>query len=347
MGLRSEEARVLSTSSIAPNRADGLTPWLTVHGNGAKTRELPIPLEVADAVLAWLEQRERTVAPNAGIQFPRLGRQRADGRFPDAGVRQDERGAAIDDGRLSAAALRDIVPTGDARCQRAGSARAPAGAPPHLRHAVHDSSERADRATANVDGPRRHLHHLGLAAPHHPRPRGCRSGAAPRPRHTANETAGLATGEEQGHSHRRRESWFRPGAELSADSSTLILRSGAGMLVPKRPLLLSEKTPGRLACRHVGGEQSGSTAGCSWPRKAVRILATRQGSVESSCENRGSEARSAAAKNRSGWTTRSKSCVETRPIRFGRRQDLRALLLGVQTRDRGRRGNMCVPSTAV
>ena len=109
MGLRSEEARVLSTSSIAPKRADGLTPWLTVHGNGAKTRELPIPLEVADAVLAWLEQRERTVAPNAGILFPRLGRQRADGSFPDAGVRQDERGAAIDDGRLSAAALRDIV----------------------------------------------------------------------------------------------------------------------------------------------------------------------------------------------------------------------------------------------
>jgi hypothetical protein len=48
----------------------------------------------------------------------------------------------------------------------------------------------------------------------------------------------------------------------------------------------------------------------------VRMLATRQGSVESSCEKRGSEVRSDAAKNRSGWTTRSKSCVETRPSRI-------------------------------
>ena len=78
-----------------------------------------------------------------------------------------------------------------------------------------------------------------------------------------------ACGEEQGHSHRRRESWFRPCAELSADSSTLILRSGTGVVVPKRPLLLSEKRPGRVACRHAGGEQSASTAGSSWPRKAA------------------------------------------------------------------------------
>ena len=40
MGLRSEEARVLTTDSIAPKRADGVTPWLTVYGKGAKTREL-------------------------------------------------------------------------------------------------------------------------------------------------------------------------------------------------------------------------------------------------------------------------------------------------------------------
>ncbi len=108
MGLRSEEARVLTTSSIAPKRSDGLTPWLTVHGKGAKTRELPIPPEVADTLLAWLGHRER-ILPGPGILLPRLGRQRADGSFPDAGASVDERGATIDDGRLSARALRDIV----------------------------------------------------------------------------------------------------------------------------------------------------------------------------------------------------------------------------------------------
>ncbi|MBV9197301.1 MAG: tyrosine-type recombinase/integrase [Solirubrobacterales bacterium] len=108
MGLRSEEARVLMTSSVTPKRADGLTPWLTVHGKGAKTRELPIPPEVADALLAWLEQRERIV-PGRGIMFPRLGRRRADGSFPDAAGCVDAHGGTVDDGRLSPHALRDIV----------------------------------------------------------------------------------------------------------------------------------------------------------------------------------------------------------------------------------------------
>lgn len=108
LGLRSEEARVLMTGSIAPKRSDGLTPWLTVHGKGAKTRELPIPLEVADALLAWLEQRER-IMPVPEILFLRLGRQRADGSFPDAGANVDEHGDTLDDGRLSPHALRDIV----------------------------------------------------------------------------------------------------------------------------------------------------------------------------------------------------------------------------------------------
>jgi integrase len=123
MGLRSEEARVLRTTSIAPKRADGLTPWLTVHGKGAKTRELPIPPEVADALLAWLECRQ-WILPDPGILFPRLGRQRADGSFPDAGARVDEHGAAIDDGRLSARALRDIV----------RPVMLAAGVPPELAH---------------------------------------------------------------------------------------------------------------------------------------------------------------------------------------------------------------------
>lgn len=107
MGLRSEEARVLTTRSIAPKRSDGLTPWLTVHGKGAKTRRLPIPEEVAHALLDWLEHRDR-VLPEPGILLPRLGTQRADGSFPDAGPTVDEHGVRLDDGRLSPRALRDV-----------------------------------------------------------------------------------------------------------------------------------------------------------------------------------------------------------------------------------------------
>ena len=129
MGLRSEEARVLTTDSIAPKRADGVTPWLTVYGKGAKTRELPIPPEVADALLTWVEHRQR-ILPTPGILFPRLGRQRADGSFPDASPRVGPGGATIDDGRLSPHALRDIV-----RPVMFAAGVAPALAHPHvLRH---------------------------------------------------------------------------------------------------------------------------------------------------------------------------------------------------------------------
>lgn len=108
MGLRSEEARVLLTTSIGPKRVDGLTPWLTVHGKGAKTRELPIPPEVADVLLAWLEHHNR-ILPETGILFPRLGREREDGSFPAAGPQVDEHGVKINDGRLSARGLTSIV----------------------------------------------------------------------------------------------------------------------------------------------------------------------------------------------------------------------------------------------
>ena len=42
MGLRSEETRSLTVAAIGPKRADGITPWLRVHGKGDKTRDLPI-----------------------------------------------------------------------------------------------------------------------------------------------------------------------------------------------------------------------------------------------------------------------------------------------------------------
>lgn len=65
MGLRSEEARLLTLSVIRPKRSDGITPWLRVHGKGDKRRDLPIPTEVADALLAWQElwARRPALAP--------------------------------------------------------------------------------------------------------------------------------------------------------------------------------------------------------------------------------------------------------------------------------------------
>ena len=84
MGLRSEEARSLTLASIRPKRADGITPWLRVHGKGDKIRDLPIPLEVADAVLAW-QQHHRELFAAEPLLFPRLGSRRREGGFPDAG----------------------------------------------------------------------------------------------------------------------------------------------------------------------------------------------------------------------------------------------------------------------
>jgi site-specific recombinase XerD len=96
MGLRSQEARSLQTASIKTKRTDGLRPWLRVLGKGAKLRELPIPAEVSDALLAWERARPAELAEDP-LLFPRLGRQRTNGSFPDAGA------------RLSGQALSDII----------------------------------------------------------------------------------------------------------------------------------------------------------------------------------------------------------------------------------------------
>ncbi|MCA1678165.1 MAG: tyrosine-type recombinase/integrase, partial [Actinobacteria bacterium] len=96
MGLRSYEARSLLVSSIAAKRVDGLRPWLTVVGNGEKVRRLPIPSDVHDALLGWQRQRPAELASDV-LLFPRLGRPRRDGGFPDAG------------GQLSGQGLSEIV----------------------------------------------------------------------------------------------------------------------------------------------------------------------------------------------------------------------------------------------
>ena len=107
MGLRSEEARLLTVSAIRPKRSDGIAPWLRVHGKGDKRRDLPIPTEVADALLAWQELRVR-LELDINVLFPRLGRRRRDGAFPDAGPRYAD-GHRLDDGELSGRGLRDLL----------------------------------------------------------------------------------------------------------------------------------------------------------------------------------------------------------------------------------------------
>ena len=66
---------------------------------GDKRRDLPIPTEVADALLAWQKLRARHEL-DTDVLFPRLGHRRRDGAFPDAGPRYAD-GHRLDDGELS------------------------------------------------------------------------------------------------------------------------------------------------------------------------------------------------------------------------------------------------------
>jgi integrase len=96
MGLRSEEARRLRCEDVKAKRVDGTRPWLRVLGKGSKVRELPMPTSVAGALLGWERSRPRELYDDP-LLFPRLGRGRRDGSFPDAG------------GQLSGQALSEIV----------------------------------------------------------------------------------------------------------------------------------------------------------------------------------------------------------------------------------------------
>ena len=108
LGLRSEELRTLRIDAITGLRARSATPWLHVVGKGSRERELPLPLEVQRALLAWLDARPPESAWNP-LLFPRLGRQRHDGAFPDAEQRRDVGGATIAASALSSTALINIV----------------------------------------------------------------------------------------------------------------------------------------------------------------------------------------------------------------------------------------------
>jgi integrase len=144
MGLRSYETRSLLVSSIAAKRVDGLRPWLTVVGKGEKVRRLPIPTDVHDALLGWQRQRPAELASGA-LLFPRLGRPRRDGSFPDAG------------GQLSGQGLSEIVkPVMLAACgvPRRGGRRELAGVGAHARGPAREAAdvETARRKTVNGRG---------------------------------------------------------------------------------------------------------------------------------------------------------------------------------------------------
>ena len=108
LGLRSEELRTLRRDDLAGMRAGSATPWLHVVGKGSRERELPLPLEVQRVLLAWLDARPPECAWSP-LLFPRLGRQRHDGAFPDAEQRRDGTGASMPASALSSTALINIV----------------------------------------------------------------------------------------------------------------------------------------------------------------------------------------------------------------------------------------------
>jgi len=108
LGLRSEELRRLRLTDLTGIRAGSATPWLQVLGKGNRERGLPLPQEVQRALLAWLDARPPDAAWSP-LLFPRLGRQRHDGAFPDAAQRTTADGQPAAAAALSATALVNIV----------------------------------------------------------------------------------------------------------------------------------------------------------------------------------------------------------------------------------------------
>jgi integrase/recombinase XerC len=99
-GLRSREARLLPVDPFDQDRSDnhGGSLYLRVHGKGHKLRTVPLFTDITDALERWRQQRDEIPELAADpLLFPRLGRRRRDGSFPDAG------------GELSTTALIKIV----------------------------------------------------------------------------------------------------------------------------------------------------------------------------------------------------------------------------------------------
>jgi|GEM_PF-5003169 len=108
LGLRSEELRRLRLTDLTAIRSGSATPWLQVLGKGNRERSLPLPAEVQRVLLAWMDVRPPEATWNP-LLFPRLGRQRHDGAFPDAMQRTIADGSPVIAATLSSTALVDIV----------------------------------------------------------------------------------------------------------------------------------------------------------------------------------------------------------------------------------------------
>lgn len=108
LGLRSEELRRLRLADLTGMRAGSATPWLHVLGKGNRERAIPLAAGVQRALLAWLDARPPEAAWNP-LLFPRLGRQRHDGAFPDAVQRTAADDRPVAAAALSSTALVDVV----------------------------------------------------------------------------------------------------------------------------------------------------------------------------------------------------------------------------------------------
>ena len=157
-GLRSGEARSLPVDPLDQDRSDnhGGSVYLRVHGKGHKIRSVPLYTDITAALEQRRDVREQIPELAGDRLFPRLGRGRRDGSFPDAG------------GQLSTTAVIKIVRP---IMLAAGIPETP-GAPPHaaahLRAAVHGSPGRRALPPAEDHGARspemtsRYLHHADV-----------------------------------------------------------------------------------------------------------------------------------------------------------------------------------------
>jgi len=195
LGLRSEELRRLCLDDITGMRAGSATPWLQVLGKGNRERGVPLPQQVQRALLAWLDVRPPEAAWNP-LVFPRLGRQRHDGAFPDA---TQHSGRAAGRGRRAVVdRARRHRRADHARRRRARRALPPPHPAPHLRDAVSAAAYPRLRRTHQAAGatrprlarddarvpashPRRARAQHARPRPHRPRLRCRRAHAAQRP----------------------------------------------------------------------------------------------------------------------------------------------------------------------
>lgn len=84
LGLRNEELRAARLEDLFAKRSDGTPPVAASPRQGRQAAGVPLATEAIDALTRWERHRPSELADDP-LLFPRLGRQRVDGSFPDAG----------------------------------------------------------------------------------------------------------------------------------------------------------------------------------------------------------------------------------------------------------------------